>query len=170
MVKLAEHESGKRIEDAITTSILGDERIISLDGIAVTVMRINPAATGIAKTAQSVRTPVLETNLRNVKYRTTGKGVIFAIDTEHNALWLRPQRLTSTAMDRGFLVVAGFVQDALPAYSVTVREQGWRDGEIFEGLPPSNYQKYVLGGMPDLLEQDWERLGTQVPASPSEAA
>ena len=167
MVNLIECEPGARIELAIAARILRDERQRSLGGLAVAVERTNPKAAGIAKTAQAVRTPLLETNLRHVRPRAIGRGVIFAIDPEHNALWLRPQRLTTTAIDSGFLVVAGFVQDELPAYIVTVREPGWRDGEPSEGISqPRFLGSYADGGLPDLLDRHWEQLGTVVSETP----
>lgn len=168
MAGVAEFELGAQIEEVIAANILGDEQGVSLYGLAVTVNRMNPAAAGIAKTAQPRGHPVLETNLRYLKPKGQGKGAVFAIDPEHNALWLRPQRLTSTAINAGFLVVAGFVQDELPAYTVTVREPGWRDGEPFRGLPPGRFQKYVEGDMPDLLPQAWATLGLEVKANPSD--
>ncbi|HEY4964577.1 MAG TPA: hypothetical protein VIH90_07860 [Candidatus Saccharimonadales bacterium] len=152
-------EVDSNIEAQIAQSLGEIQENPDLYGLAVSVERINTLAPGIARTALPKGCYPEEQDVISLRPLISAKGSIFAIDNEHNTLWLRPQRLTISATDSGFLAVAGFIQDGHPAYSVTVRSPTWRDGIPLNiaAFGPSPYARPIL---PNLLEKDWTKLKT----------
>lgn len=157
-----------RIEDLIALEMLEENNNPSFLGLAVTVETVCDDVAGIYTTHQSRSYAPLNTTLDMYrKPKESTKGSIFALDKNHNTLWLRPQRLSQVAINAGFIAIPNFVtENESPAFSVKVRKPTRRDATPFINMiavviPGMRSQRYEESGMPVLAYEDWHFIDVQ---------